>query len=88
MIHLKGSMLLVCHTMLVVCLTMQVKTNATKFKLCHSYGNCKIDYGTWDKMIICVYIVSLLCPTIDVDPKWKDFKVTNGPILTIDDNEC
>jgi hypothetical protein len=63
------------------------QNNATRFRLCHSYGSCKINYGTWDKMIY-VYIASLLCPTIDVDPNWKKFKESNGPVLTIDNNEC
>ncbi len=60
------------------------QNNATRFRLCHSYGRCKINYGTWDKMIMFILCHS----TIDVDPKWKDFKESNGPVLTIDNNEC
>ncbi len=44
--------------------------------------------GEMQNILIYVYIASLLCPTVDVDPKWKDFKESNGLVLTIENNEC
>jgi len=61
------------------------QNNAARFKLCPSYGSCKINCGTWEKMIMFILHHSNF-PTIDVDPKWKDFKESNEPVLTIDNN--